>query len=248
MAQVNEKMERFRFELKPRPAKVISVTELAPRYRRIVVTGEEFHDFETKSPADHIKVQIEVDGETIRRDYTPRDFANGELTLEFALHGNGPVTTWARNAEVGSELTVLGPRGSVVPKPVFDAYIFVGDETLLPGVGRAMDMIPADAAFIGVVEVEDEADKIDLPADGNDTIIWAERKGRIPGEALVEALAAIEWPEGEVFVYGGGEATAMRDVRRHVLNERELNRENLGMSGHWKRGQSDFDHHAPIEE
>lgn len=248
MAQENSKIERFMYELKPRPAKVISITDLGPRYRRLVVTGEEFHDFQTKSPADHIKVAIEVDGEMIRRDYTPRAFENGELTLEFALHADGPVTTWARNAEVGTGLTVLGPRGSAVPKPVFDAYVFIGDETLLPGVGRAMDLIPADAKFIGVVEIEDEADKIELPVDGNDSIIWAERNGRAPGEALLDALAGMEWPEGEVYVYAGGEATSMRDVRRHVLNERGLERSNLGMSGHWKRGESDFDHHAPIEE
>lgn len=248
MAQVSEKFERYRFELKPRPARVVSVTDLTPTYRRIVVTGDEFHDFQTKSPADHIKVALDVDGETIRRDYTPRAFENGELTLEFALHADGPVTTWARNADVGSELTVLGPRGSSVPAPVFDAYVFVGDETLLPGIGRAMELFPADVPFIAVVEVENAADRIALPEEANDTIIWAERNGKAPGIALVEALTAMEWPAGDVYVYAGGEATAMRDVRRHVLNERGLARENLGMSGHWKRGQSDFDHHAPIEE
>lgn len=248
MAQVSEKIERFMYELKPRPAKVISITDLTPAYRRMVVTGEEFHDFQTKSAADHIKVQIEVDGEKVRRDYTPRSFENGELTLEFALHADGPITNWARNAEVGTEFTVLGPRGSMVPKPVFDAYIFIGDETLLPGVGRAMEILPADARFISIVEVENDADKIELPMKDNHEVVWAERNGRVPGESLVEALAGIEWPEGEVFVYAGGEATAMRDVRRHVLNERGLERENLRMSGHWKRGQSDFDHHAPIEE
>lgn len=248
MAQVTEKIEKFMYELKPRPAKVISITDLTPTYRRMVVTGEEFHDFQTKSAADHIKVQIEVDGEKVRRDYTPRSFENGELTLEFALHADGPITNWARVAEVGSEFTVLGPRGSMVPKPVFDAYIFIGDDTMLPGVGRAMELLPEDAKFISVVEVEGESDKIELPMRSNDEVVWALRNGRVPGEALVAALSSIDWPEGEVFVYAGGEATAMRDVRRHVINERGLQRENLRMSGHWKRGQSDFDHHAPIEE
>lgn len=248
MSQVSEKFERVMYELKPRPAKVVSITDLNPGYRRIVVTGEEFHDFQTKSPADHVKVQIEVNGESVRRDYTPRSFENGELTLEFALHADGPVTNWARNAEVGSECTILGPRGSRVVKPVFDAYVLIGDETMLPTVGRGMDMGPDDAKLIAVVEIETEADKIDLPTSDNDTVVWATRNGSVPGEALVEALAGIEWPGGDVFVFGGGEATAMRDVRRHLLNERGLDRENLGMSGHWKRGQSDFDHHAPIEE
>lgn len=248
MAQVSEKVERFRYELKPRPAKVVSITDLTPTYRRLVVTGEEFHDFQTKSAADHIKVQIEVDGEKVRRDYTPRSFENGELTLEFALHADGPITNWARDAEVGTELTVLGPRGSMVPRPVFDAYVFMGDETLLPGVGRAMELLPENAPFISIVEIDSEADKIELPAKSNHKVIWAERKGRVPGEALLEALAAIEWPAGEVYAFAGGEASAMRDVRRHVLNERGLERENLRMSGHWKRGEENFDHHTPIED
>lgn len=248
MAQVSEKVERIMYDLKPRPATVVSITDLTPGYRRMVVTGEEFHDFQTKSPADHIKVQIEVDGEKVRRDYTPRSFENGELTLEFALHADGPVTDWARNAIIGSQFTVLGPRGSKVVKPVFDAYVFIGDETLLPSIGRALEMTDPATPVVAVVEIETSADRINLPGGENHTIVWAEREGREPGVALLEALASIEWPTGEVYVYAGGEASSMRDVRRHVLNERGLLRENLGMSGHWKRGQGNFDHHAPIEE
>lgn len=248
MAQVSAKTERVMYELKPRPATVISINDLTPGYRQMVVTGDEFFDFQSQSPADHIKVQIEVDGEKIRRDYTPRRFENGELTLEFALHADGPVTNWARNAEVGSTCTVLGPRGSKVVKPVFDAYVIIGDETMLPTVGRALEMIDPDASIVAVIEVESEADRIELPTTGNRTVVWAERNGRTTGDALMEALSSIEWPGGDVYVHAGGEATAMRDVRRHVLNERELDREHLNISGHWKRGESDFDHHAPIEE
>lgn len=248
MAQVSAKTERVMYELKPRPAKVISITDLTPGYRQMVVTGDEFFDFQSKSPADHIKVQIEVDGENVRRDYTPRSFENGELTLEFALHADGPITNWARAAEVGSELTVLGPRGSKVVKPVFDAYVIIGDETMLPTAGRALEMVDPEASIIAVIEIENEADKVELPTTDNRTVVWAERDGRAPGVALLEALQAVEWPAGEVYVHAGGEASAMRDVRRHVLNDRGLDRENLGISGHWKRGESNFDHHAPIEE
>lgn len=248
MAQVSAKTERVMYELKPRPATVKSITDLTPAYRRMVVTGDEFHDFQTKSPADHIKVQIDVDGEKVRRDYTPRSFENGELTLEFALHADGPVTNWARNAQVGSEFTVLGPRGSKIVKPVFDAYVIIGDETMLPTVGRALEMVDPEASIIAVIEIENAAEKIELPTTDNRSVVWAERNGRAPGAALMDGLAAVEWPAGEVYVHAGGEAAAMRDVRRHVLNERGLDRENLGISGHWKRGESDFDHHAPIED
>lgn len=248
MTDTAPKCERVMYELKPRPATVVAVEHLAPRYKRVVLGGEALADFQSKSPTDHIKFQIEVDGEPVRRDYTPRAYANGELTIDFALHGNGPVTTWARQAVPGSEATILGPRGSKIVHPVFDGYVLVGDETMLPAIGRALEELPAEASVLAVIEVDDAADEIAVSAGGNTTVVWAHRNGRQPGVAMVEALATAEWPAGEVFCWAGGEAGAMRDVRRHVLNERGLNREHLAISGHWKRGESNFDHHAPIEE
>lgn len=248
MTETTPKFERVMYELKPRPATVKSVEYLAPAYARIVLEGEALADLQSKSPTDHIKFQIMVDGEPVRRDYTPREIANGELTVDFALHGKGPLTTWARNAKVGSEATILGPRGSKVVNPVFDGYVIVGDETMLPAVGRALEMLPAGAKTLAVIEVDGPEDEIALATETDANIVWAHRKGAVPGEAMVASLAAAEWPAGEVFCWAGGEAGAMRDVRRHVLNERGLHREHFGMSGHWKRGESDFDHHAPIEE
>lgn len=247
MAQDTAKFETVMYELKPRPAVVKSVEDLNPKYRRIVLTGEGLSDFNSVSPSDHIKLMIEVDGEPIRRDYTPRTWAEGDLTLEFALHADGPLTTWARNAAPGSTVTVLGPRGSVVVKPVFDAVVLVGDDTFLPTAGRALSEFSDQLPMTVIVEVDSAAEEIALPSGDNITVIWAHRGDRLPGEALVEALAGAELPEGEVLYYAGGEATAMRDVRRALL-ARGVNRENLKLSGHWKRGESDFDHHAVIEE
>lgn len=247
MTDTAPKFERVMYELKPRPATVVSVEHITPRYKRIVLGGEALADFQSQAPTDHIKFQIEVNGEPVRRDYTPRAYANGELTVDFALHGNGPLTTWARNAEVGAEATILGPRGSKIVQPVFDAYVLVGDETMLPAIGRALESLPADATVLAVIEVDDATDEIALAAGNNATVVWAHRNGRQPGIAMTEALAAAAWPAGEVFCWAGGEAGAMRDVRRHVLNERGLDRDCLAISGHWKCGESNFDHHAPIE-
>lgn len=248
MTETTPRFERVMHELKPRPATVVSVEDLTPTYRRIVLSSEALADFVSLAPTDHIKFQIEVDGEPVRRDYTPRDFADGALTVDFALHSDGPLTTWARNAAVGSEATILGPRGSKVVHPTFDGYVMVGDETMLPAIGRALEMLPAGAKALAVIEVENATDEIALATETDATIVWAHRDGAIPGVAMVAALAAAEWPAGDVFCWAGGEAGSMRDVRRHVLNERGLVREHFAMSGHWKRGESNFDHHAPIEE
>ncbi len=248
MADTSTKFERVMFELKPRPVSVKSVEDLAPNYRRIVVEGESLADFQSLSPSDHIKLLLDIDGEKIRRDYTPRGYGNNELTLEFAIHANGPFTNWARSAKPGDGITVLGPRGSMVMKPVFDGFVLIGDDTLLPAVGRALSEWAPGTKVVAVIEIAGEEDKIELPTETDATIVWAIRGNREPGAAMVEALAATEVPEGEVLFYAGGEATAMRDVRRHLLNERGVNRGNISVSGHWKQGQSDFDHHAEIEE
>ena len=249
MTDTAAKFERIMYELKPRPVTVKSIDDLTPHYRRIVLEGETLADFQSVSPTDHIKFQIEVDGENVRRDYTPRAYGNSELTLDFALHANGPITNWARSAEIGTPATILGPRGSKkVNTDAFDAFVIVGDETMLPAIGRGLAMLPAGKKVLAVIEVNDEHDLIDLPTETDATVVWAQRNGEVPGVALVRALAEAEWPEGDVFVWAGGEAGAMRDVRRHVLNERGLDREHLGISGHWKRGESNFDHHAPIED
>lgn len=236
------------YELKPRPVTVKSVEDLTSHYRRVVFVGDALSDFQSASPVDHVKFQIDVNGEAIRRDYTPRAFGNGELTIDFALHANGPVTTWAREVTVGSPATILGPRGSQIVHPMFDAFVLIGDETMLPAIGRALQSLPAETKVLAVIEVDDAEDQIALPTTTDATILWAYRVGRVPGVAMVGALATAEWPEGDVFCWAGGEASAMRDVRRHVLFERELPREYLSMSGHWKYGESNFDHHSPIED
>lgn len=245
MAAETIKFERVMYELKPRPATVKSIEDLTSSYRRIVMTGDALADFQSASPMDHIKVKIEVGDGTVMRDYTPRSFADGELTLEFAIHADGPLTNWARNAEIGSEATILGPRGSVVFKGGIDAGVLIGDDTFLPTVGRAAEMY-SDVALLAIIEVDGPEDEIELPAGTQ--VIWAHKGNRLPGEALVEALAAATLPVGEVLFLAGGEATAMRDVRRHLLNDRGVPRENIRLSGHWKRGESNFDHHAEIEE
>ena len=248
MTETNPRFERVMYELKPRPVTVKSVEDLTPHYRRIVFAGDSLSDFQSASPVDHVKFQIDVNGEAIRRDYTPRAFGNSELTIDFALHANGPVTAWAGEATVGSPATILGPRGSKIVHPLFDAYVLIGDETMLPAIGRALESLPAETKVLAVIEVDDPEDQIALPTTTDATIVWAHRVGRVPGVAMVAALATADWPEDDVFCWAGGEASAMRDVRRHVLFERELPREHLSMSGHWKHGESNFDHHSPIED
>ena len=70
----------------------------------------------------------------IMRDYTPRAFdqASGRLTIDFAIHGAGPVTAWALAVRVGDALNIGGPRGSTILPDDLDWLCLIWDETALP--------------------------------------------------------------------------------------------------------------------
>lgn len=76
----------------------------------------------------------------------------GELTIEFALHGDGPAANWAAKAVPGSHLVVAGPRGSFVIPKDYDWHLLVGDETALPAVARRLEELPASTRAIVVLQ------------------------------------------------------------------------------------------------
>ncbi len=54
-------------------------------------------------------------------------------------------------------------------------------------------------------------------------------------DALVDAVRALTFPDGRGQFFVHGEAAAVRAVRRHLLVERGIAREDLSVSGYWKR-------------
>lgn len=269
---MTDTLSPFRTQLFPlvfRTVDVRRIEQLAPNYRRITFGGDELAGFQTMAPADHIKVFIPAPGDasvvmqprdpnaerSIARDYTPLAFdpATNELTVDFALHGTGPATAWARAAEPGSVAGIAGPRGShIVDGEYFDWFLICGDETSIATTTRALLDIPPGKPTIVVLEVETAADKIALPERPDTEVHWIVRSEQPAGapreELLVETVRALQFPEGTALAHATGETHALKLLRRHLINERGLNREYVAVSGHWKRGSSDYDHHEAIEE
>jgi len=131
---------------------------ISPGFRRVVFGGESLADFVSASFDDHVKLMLDTGGaEPVRRDYTPRAFdtAARELTLEFALHGDGPAARWAAQAAPGQSVTIGGPRGSFVVPTDYAWHLLAGDETALPAVARRLEELPAEAHAIVVLQVDD---------------------------------------------------------------------------------------------
>lgn len=265
--------ETRRIPLDFRRAVVLRTEQLTPRMVRVVLGGEGLETFASYGPKDHFKLMLPAEGQAelvlptvgpegiaypegiarpVTRDYTPRrwDPETHELTVDLLVHGEGPASSWAQQAAAGQVVGIAGPRGSVIVKPGFDWHLVIGDETTLPSIGRWFEELPAGQKAIALIEVEDAGDELPLPSAGDVEVHYVHRAGATgdPELLLVNALREITLPEGNGYVYAGAEAGSLKHVRRYLINERQQPREWLSITGHWKRGIADHDHHAPVDD
>jgi NADPH-dependent ferric siderophore reductase len=258
-------VRRIRHELRFRLLEVTNVRDLTPRMRRITLGGPELDGFRSDGPGDHVKLFFPRPGEErpvmpslgpdgrmvkapetpVRRDFTPRRYApdRQELDIDFVLHGDeGPASAWAAGAAPGALVGVAGPRGSKVFSAELDWYLLGGDETALPALGRWLEDLRPGVPATVLIEVE-----IELATDAGAEIRWLHRDGAPAGTTtlLADALAGVELPQGDGFAWFAGEALSLRPVRRRLGDT--LGPDSIDVSGYWKRGVAEHDHHEPVE-
>lgn len=201
---------------------VARVEDITPRYRRVVLTGDDLDSgfpFVPFAPSDHVKLFFpnpdtgelvvptiaakgwhypEGAGEPIFRDYTVRAFdaAARELTIDFVVHDHGISGVWAREARPGQELGVLGPRGNIIFPEDYPRYVAAGDETALPAIARLVEEAPAQARVTALIEVADTGEEQPISGPSSFDIQWVHRDSAPVGDghlsALETALRAID--------------------------------------------------------
>jgi NADPH-dependent ferric siderophore reductase len=252
-------IRRVRHEIKQRRLVVDKITAITPKMLRVTLAGAELAGFTSLGFDDHIKLffpkppadgaqptampaseqGLEPAERPPMRDYTPRyDAAAGRLHIDFAIHDAGPATDWALQASVGDSLLIGGPRGSAIIPLAFDWYLFIGDETALPAIGRRLEELPAGSHAVVIAEVEDAAEEQSLPSQARLRIQWVHRRGAPVGssDALLAALRASEFPPGDCFAWAAAESNVARALRRALIDERGMNRAWVKAAGYWKRG------------
>ncbi|NUT92366.1 MAG: siderophore-interacting protein [Saccharothrix sp.] len=166
------------------------------------------------------------------RTYTVRRWDGRELWIDFVVHGDeGIAGPWAAKAQPGDVLHFAGPGGGYTPDPHADWYLMAGDESAWPAIAAAVEALPAGAVAKVFVEVDGPEDEHDVPG-----VTWLHRDGRRRGEVLVEAVRTLEFPVGDVHVFVHGEANAVKALRGHLRQERQVSRERMSISGYWRLG------------
>ncbi len=238
------RVQRVRHELKRRDLHVVRVETLSPHFKSVTFTGESLGDFISASFDDHVKFMLDAEGaEPVRRDYTPRryDAAARELTIEFAVHGDGRAAQWAAQATPGQTATIGGPRGSFIIPTDYAWHLLAGDETALPAIHRRLEELPAGTCAIVLIQVTDAADRRELRSAADLTVQWVAST-----EALLNEVRALELPPGEGYAWCAGEASAMASLRRLLVEEKGLDRHAMRVAAYWKRGATA--HHENLED
>ncbi|WP_028927504.1 siderophore-interacting protein [Pseudonocardia acaciae] len=199
-------------------------------------------------PFDMERVRAELPREhwPALRTYTIRavDTEAGEVTIDFVHHGDeGLAGPWAATAGPGTELLVLGPGGAYSPDPTADWHLFVGDEAALPAIAAALARVPSGVPAYAFVEVEDAAERQDLPCPGDLRLRWLLRS-EAGQDAILDEVRGFDFPAGRVHAFVHGEANAVKLLRRHLLHERGLTMDQLSISGYWRRGFDDESYRA----
>ena len=192
------------------------------------------------------------------RSYTIRAHHPDDATIDidFVLHNHaGPATRWAESARPGDKLAMFGPsatfaRATPLTKSIADTdwLLLVGDATALPAIGAIIEQLPQGAQAIAYVEVTDAAEEQHLDTQGAVTVHWLHRGDTQPGQGtlLQDAVRAADFPPGKPFAWLAGEASVTRDLRRHLINDRGLDKRAIDFTGHWRLKLSQDD--APTEE
>jgi NADPH-dependent ferric siderophore reductase len=240
--QETRRVQRVRHELRRRALQVLRIEPLSPHIRAIVFGGPELEGFLSASFDDHVKLILDLGGaDPVMRDYTPRhyDAAQQELTIEFALHGDGPASRWAAAAQPGDQVVVGGPRGSFIVPLDYDWHLLVGDASALPAIARRLEELPAGARAIAIVQVA-PCDRRELPTRADLDLQWVDSP-----QACLDAVRALQLPSGDGYAWCAAEASEVAALRKAIVDEKGHSRHAIRAASYWKRGASA--HHENLE-
>ncbi|MFJ7771543.1 siderophore-interacting protein [Streptomyces sp. NPDC097107] len=201
--------------------------------------------------------ELPEDVRAVMRSYTLRGLrrdAHGdtaEIDIDFVLHGvapgaafqAGPASRWAADAAPGDRVVLLGPaiadNRAIRFRPPEDADLVViwGDETAVPAVCAIVESLPPGTRARVWLEVPHAEDVQDLTTAADAEVSWLVRDATSGPEATLTTLRAAQLPPaGRPYVWIAGESGRVKQLRRHFVGERGIDRRSVTFVGYWRQG------------
>lgn len=188
----------------------------------------------------------------IMRTYTVRRHRPEaqEIDIDFVVHGDaGPASRWAQRAQPGDHVGIIAAQGSYQPPDTADWTLIVGDEAALPAIAAIAESMPPEARAQIWVEVADRAEEQQLTTPPLATLRWLHRGATPPGRStvLLDAVRGATFPPGPPYAWVAGEAGMVRALRRHLVNQRGIDKAAITFTGYWRLGRTEADEYTPEE-
>jgi NADPH-dependent ferric siderophore reductase len=227
----------------------VATTKLSSSVHEVVLSGEATG--RAGAPGNDVMGRVaNAAGKFLRRRYSVRalDADHDQLTLWITTGHDGPGSAWARSAQPGDPVDVIGPRGKIVLDPQADWHVFVGDATGLAAFYRMAQSIEVPGRAIFIVEIDHADDALTAAFDEGlgVTGIFVDRQDRAKNDpaGLLSGLAAFAFPPDEGHAYLFGEFHVMKDVRVALL-DRGLDESKISLKAFWRTGRDNADHGEP---
>jgi NADPH-dependent ferric siderophore reductase len=202
--------------------------------------------------------ELPDDVRAVMRSYTLRELRRDldEIDIDFALHGlepgaavpAGPAARWASGARAGDRVVLLGPavadNRAIRFRPPADTDLVVlwGDETALPAASAILESLPAGLRVLAWLEVHHAADIQDLATSADAEITWLVRDELTAGSSplALDALRNTQLPPSQApYAWIAGESGRVKELRRHLVRERGIDRTRVTFVGYWRQGLSE---------
>ncbi|WLW54791.1 siderophore-interacting protein [Streptomyces sp. YU58] len=188
------------------------------------------------------------DVRAVMRSYTLRGLRRDpdEVDIDFVLHEPaGPASAWAARAGEGDKVLVLGPavadNRAIRFRPPEDTDLVVvwADETAVPAACAIVESLPAGTRARFWLEVPEAGDVLDVVTEADAEITWLVR-GTGGSETSPMALGALrdaQLPPAEhPYVWIAGESGCVKELRRHFVRDRGVDRRRVTFVGYWRQG------------
>ena len=83
-----------------------------------------------------------------------------------------------------------------------------------------------------IVETPETSARLDFATRADLTVLWAERDG------LESAVRDVPLPSGEGYIWAAGEASAIRALRKTLVEERGWPKTRIRAAAYWRRGEA----------
>jgi len=219
--------------------------------RRITLKGAELEGFAPTAPASYLKLIFPEPGQleptrplpdgprpVSMRTYTPLAVRPEvlEVDVDFVLHGEGPASGWAAQAQLGQVLFLMGPGAGYALDSSAAQHLLIADDSALPAVETILAALPASASVQVLLEVIDAAEERPLHSQSQLQVQWLARgsNNHAAGLPLENALRTLQTVPPEARIYLACEAAAMRRIRRLLIDELGASPSQIVARGYWK--------------